>query len=170
LGLFTNTRGGSFLAGYEGSETLINCVGNDFFVFELQSQPLAFGLIPFFGQTGGLSRNRRPKTQSSPKQGSFLRPKPENAVMRGDLQNAVPKHFPCVIGEGKVKVAFTVQSRMLPDNLHANGAQKFAVGGFHNLKFNQTFSQLIGGQAHERPQCFEVLKILCGRTADMKLR
>jgi hypothetical protein len=75
-----------------------------------------------------------------------------------------------VIGEGKVKVAFTVQSRMLPDNLYANGALKFAVGGFSDLEFNQPFSQLITGQAHGRPQCFEVLKILCRRPADMKFR
>jgi len=91
-------------------------------------------------------------------------------VIRGNLQNAIPKQFPCVISKGKVKVAFTVQSRILPDNLHADGTLKFAVGGFGDLKFNQTFSQLTGGQAHESPQCLEVLKIFCSRTSDMKLR
>jgi hypothetical protein len=90
-------------------------------------------------------------------------------VIRRNLQDAIPKYFPCVIGEGKVKVAFTVQSRVLPDNLHADGTEKFAVNSFHDLKFNQAFSQFIVRQKHGRPQCLEVLKILCGRTADMDL-
>jgi hypothetical protein len=54
LGLFTDTCGGSFLAGYKGSEILTKGIGDDLFIFELQSEPLALELIPFFGQTGEL--------------------------------------------------------------------------------------------------------------------
>jgi len=59
---------------------------------------------------------------------------------------------------------------MLPNDLYANGAQKFAIGSFHDLKFNQTLSQFIGRQKHGCPQCFEVLKILCSCAPDVELR
>jgi len=104
----------------------------------LQSKPLALELIPLFRQTGRFPRNRRLKTQSIPKWRSLLRPKPENTVIGGERLNAVPKHLPRTVGQGKIKVGFTVQSRVLPDDLHADGAKKSAVRSLNNLKFSQT--------------------------------
>jgi len=48
--------------GHEGGEIFIKRVGDDFFVFELQSEPFASGLIPFFRQTGELFHTSRLKT------------------------------------------------------------------------------------------------------------
>ena len=59
--------------------------------------------------------------------------------------------MPRLIGKGKVKETFAVQSRVLPDDLYADGAKQFAVGSFSDLKFSRAFSQLIGRQKHGLP-------------------
>ena len=74
-----------------------------------------------------------------------------------------------VVGKGKIQVALAVQPRVLPDDLNANGAQQFAVGGFNHLKFRQPFFQFVGGQKHGPPERLETLPVVRGRAPDAEL-
>jgi len=75
-----------------------------------------------------------------------------------------------MVGEGKVKETFAVQSRVSPDDLYADCTKKLAVVSFSDQKFSWPSPQLPGGQKHGFPQHFETLKIICRRAADAKLQ
>jgi hypothetical protein len=58
---------------------------------------------------------------------------------------------------------------MLPDDLNADSAEELAVGGFHELKFRETFFQIVGGQLPGIPKRLEVLKVVGGGAANAKM-
>lgn len=99
----------------------------------------------------------------------MLGPEAEDAVVGGDQPDAFPEKLPRLVGDVGIHVSLAVQPRMLPHDLNADGAEKLAVGGFHELKFREAFFQVVGGQMPGVPKRLEALKIVGGGAADTQV-
>ncbi len=77
----------------------------------------------------------------------------------------IPKQISRGVGEGKIGVAFAVEQDMLTDNINANCADDFAAGDFGDLKFGQTFFEIVRRKTHCFPDFFQRGQIVHGRAA-----
>ena len=68
--------------------------GEGFLVFELKPVPFPFKTFPFLGQLHEAFGDDNTKPAIAPKRRIFLRPEPEDAVMRGNQLDALPEQRP----------------------------------------------------------------------------
>ncbi len=97
-GLFSDPRSLFFLDVHETDEFGFQSGSNSFLVFQFEREPFALGRFPFFRQARQNLRAGRLKSPAGPKQRSFLRPNPKDAVIGGQCLEPLPEQLPRGVG------------------------------------------------------------------------
>ena len=105
-------------------------------VFELEGQPLRFLRLPRSRKFLKGVRIGFDQPAMAPKRRMLLRPKSEQAMIRGDGMNAFPEHWAQVVCEREIGKCLAMNAAVLLRDFESNRADQHALRVFGNLEFS----------------------------------